>query len=143
MAFLSVPLADDMAPANLRHRLIFAGATLDIAPVAVQASKPIVIGPPLAGSDWLAMNGPGSLSEHRRALLAAGGHVVAPQRFAIDWFQLKTADSRFTGDSKNNKSYRAYGADVLAVADATVARIKDGIPDNTPGEDSSAVLDCR
>jgi len=28
---------------------------------------------------------------------------------------------------------------VLAVADATVARIKDGVPENTPGEDSSAV----
>jgi len=139
VAFLNVPLADDMAPANLRHRLIFAGATLDLAPVSLQASKPIVIGPPLTGSDWLAMNGPGSRSDHRRALVAPGGHVVAPQRFAIDWFQLTTADSRFTGDAKNNRNYRAYGAEVLAVADATVARIKDGIPENTPGEDSSAV----
>jgi murein DD-endopeptidase MepM/ murein hydrolase activator NlpD len=124
-----------MAPSNLRHRLIFAGATLDLPPVAVQSSKPIVIGPPLAGPDWLAMNGPGSRSEHRRALVAPGGHVVAPQRFAIDWFQLKTADSMFTGDSKNNRSYKAYGADVLAVADATVERMKDGIPENIPGED--------
>jgi hypothetical protein len=138
VAFLSVSLVDGTAPANLRHRLIFAGATLDLAPVAMRATKPIVIGPPLAGSDWLAMNGPGSRSEHRRALLVAGGHVVAPQRFAIDWVQLKTADSRFTGDSKNNKNYRAYGADVLAVADATVARIKDGIPENTAGEDPNA-----
>ncbi len=142
VAFLSVPLADDMAPANLRHRLILAGATLDLAPVAVQAVKPIVIGPPLAGTDWLAMNGPGSRSEHRRALVALGGHVVAPQRFAIDWFQLATAGSMFTGDAKNNKSYRAYGAEVLAVADATVARMKDGIPDNTPGEDWSAASDA-
>jgi hypothetical protein len=154
VALLSVPLADGTAPASLRHRLIFAGATLDLAPVAVRATKPITIGPPLAGSDWLAMNGPGSRSEHRWALLAAGGHVVSPQRFAVDWVQLKKADhlgsepapkydsrSRFTGDSKNNKNYRAYGADVLAVADATVARIKDGIPENTPGEDSSAVTD--
>ena len=139
VAFLSVPLPDDVPPANLRHRLIFAGATLDLAPVAVSASKPIVIGPPLAGSDWLAMNGPGSLSEHRRALLAAGGHVVSPQRFAIDWVRLKKADSRFTGDSKNNRNYGAYGADVMAVADATVARMKDGIPENTPGEDPNAV----
>ncbi len=135
VAFLTVSLADDIAPSNLRHRLTFAGATLDLAPVAVQASKPIVIGPPLAGSDWLAMNAPGSLSEHRRALVAPGGHVVAPQRFAIDWFQLKTADSRFTGNSKDNRNYKAYGAEVLAVADASVARIKDGIPENTPGED--------
>jgi murein DD-endopeptidase MepM/ murein hydrolase activator NlpD len=57
----------------------------------------------------------------------------------IDWVQLKTADSRFTGDAKNNRNSRAHGAEVLAVADATVARIKDGIPENTPGENSSAV----
>jgi murein DD-endopeptidase MepM/ murein hydrolase activator NlpD len=135
VAFLSVALADDTAPASLRHRLVFAGAGLDLAPVAVQASKPIVIGPPLAGSDWLAMNGPGSRSEHRRALVTPGGRVVAPQRFAIDWFQLKTADARFTGNPGNNRNYKAYGAEVLAVADATVAQMKDGIPDNTPGED--------
>lgn len=140
VAFLSVPLADDMAPANLRHRLIFAGATLDLAPVSLQGSKPIVIGPPLAGSDWLAMNGPDSRSEHRRALVAPGGHLVAPQRFAIDWFQLKTADARFTGDSKKNGNYKAYGADVLAVADAAVAQLKDGIADNIPGEDPDGAL---
>jgi murein DD-endopeptidase MepM/ murein hydrolase activator NlpD len=134
VAFLSLSLMDDPPPANLRHRLTFAGATLDLAPIAVSESKPIVIGPPLAGSDWLAMNGPGGLSEHRRALLAAGGHVVSPQRFAIDWFQLKTADAMFTGNPRNNRNYKAYGAEVLAVADATVAQMKDGIPDNTPGE---------
>jgi len=152
IALLSVPLADGTAPANLRHRLSFAGAALDLAPVAVRATKPIRIGPPLTGSDWLAMNGPGSRSEHRWALLAAGGRVVFPQRFATDWVQVKKTDplkfesaprydsrSRFTGDSRNNKNYRAYGADVLAVADATVARIKDGVPENSPGEDSTAV----
>ena len=140
VAFLNLSLPDNMAPANLRHHLTFAGATLDLAPVALQTSKPIVIGPPLAGSDWLAMNGPGSRSEHRRALLAAGGHVVAPQRFAIDWMRLKTTDSRFTGNSKNNQNYGAYGAAVLAVAEATVMRMKDGIPENTPGEDPDPVL---
>ena len=152
IALLSLSLADGTAPVNLHHRLIFAGATLDLAPVTVRAAKPITIGPPLAGSDWLAMNGPGSRSEHRWSLLAAGGHVVFPQRFATDWVQLKKTDhlgfepapkydsrSRFTGNSRNNKNYRAYGADVLAVADATVARIKDGIPENTPGAESSAV----
>ncbi len=151
IALLNVTLADGAVPASLRHRLIFAGATLDLAPVAVRTAKPIVIGPPLAGSDWLAMNGPGSRSDHRRALLAAGGHVVFPQRFATDWVQLKKTEhpgletalqfdsrSMFSGDSKSNKSYKAYGAEVLAVADATVARSKDGIPENTPGEDSSA-----
>jgi hypothetical protein len=44
---------------------------------------------------------------------------------------------RFTGDSKDNKNYGAYGADVLAVADATVAEWTEFR--KYSGEDSSAV----
>lgn len=139
VAFLTVALPDGAAPANLGHRLTFSGATVDLAPVALRATNPIVIGLPLAGSDWMAASGPGNRSEHRRALTAVGGRAVIAQRFAIDWVQLKTADSTFTGNSKDNNNYMAYGKDVLAVADATVALTKDGIPENTPGEDSRAV----
>jgi murein DD-endopeptidase MepM/ murein hydrolase activator NlpD len=45
----------------------------------------------------------------------------------------------FTGDAKDNKSYRAYGSDALAVADGTVTEVKDGIPENVPGINSRAV----
>ena len=89
----------------------------------------------LAGDEWA-----GQPFRAQAATAAPGGHLVAPQRFAIDWFQLKTADARFTGDSKKNGNYKAYGADVLAVADATVAQLKDGIADNTPGEDLDGAL---
>lgn len=139
VAFLSVPLREGMAPAKLRHRLTVSGATFDPAPVALRAAKAIVIGPPLRGSDWLALNGPNNNSIHRRAILALNGRVFIAQRFAIDWVQLKTQDSTFTGDPKDNRNYKAYGADVLAVADATVVAAKDGIPQNIPGEDSRAV----
>lgn len=66
---------------------------------------------------------------------------VHPQRFAIDWVQLQTEDSTFTGDPKDNTNYKAYGSEVLAVADATVTMIKDGIPQNVPGEDSRAPIE--
>jgi len=45
----------------------------------------------------------------------------------------------FTGNAQDNRSYLAYGSDVLAVADATVAAVKDGIPENVPGPTSRAV----
>jgi murein DD-endopeptidase MepM/ murein hydrolase activator NlpD len=67
------------------------------------------------------------------------GRAVIAQRFAIDWVRLWSADSTSKGDQKLNESYRAYGAEVLAVADATVVAIKDGIPQNIPGEHSRAV----
>jgi hypothetical protein len=139
VAFLSVPLRDGVAPAKLRHRLTASGSTFELAPVALRAEKPIVIGAPLRGSGWLALNGPNNSSIHRRAMLALNGRVFIAQRFAIDWVQLKTEDSTFTGDPKDNKNYKAYGSEVLAVADATVAAAKDGIPQNVPGETSRAV----
>ena len=139
VAFLSVPLRDNPAPQKLRHCLTLNSAAVDIAPVALRAPAPIVIGPPLRGSDWLAANGPNNRSGHRRAIIPVQGHLAIAQRFAIDWVELKTADSTFTGDPKDNKNYKAYGADVLAVADATVAATKDGIPENVPGENSRAV----
>jgi hypothetical protein len=87
----------------------------------------------------MAGNRPGNHSAHRRALIPMAGHAAIAQRFAIDWVQLKTKDATLTGNEKDYKSYRTYGAEVLAVADATVAATKDGIPENVPGEDSRAV----
>ena len=76
---------------------------------------------------------------HRRALIPIDGKVRIAQRFAIDWVQLRPNGETFTGDPKDNKNYRAYGTEVLAVADGTVAATKDGIPQNIPGVDSRAV----
>ena len=139
VAFLTVPLPDGKAPGTLRHKLTVSGLTVDLAPVALRAAAPIVISPPLRGSDWLAANGPNNRSNHRRALIPVNGRAVIAQRFAIDWVQLKTENATFTGDLKDNRNYKAYGSDVLAVADATVAATKDGIPENVPGVDSRAV----
>jgi murein DD-endopeptidase MepM/ murein hydrolase activator NlpD len=52
---------------------------------------------------------------------------------------LRDDGNKFTGDPKDNKNYRACGSEVLAVADGVVSEVKDGIPQNIPGEDSRAV----
>ncbi len=100
VAFLTVPLKDAPAPAALRHRLTVNGATVDLAPVALRAAGPIVIGPPLRGSDWVAANGPGNRSGHRRALIPVNGHAAIAQRFAIDWVQMDKGDSTALGRSQ-------------------------------------------
>ena len=61
------------------------------------------------------------------------------QRFAIDFVQLREDGRTFTGDQKDNKNYRCYGAEALAVADGVVVAVKDGIPENVPGANSRAV----
>jgi len=131
-------------PTAIRHRLsIKVGdfpeeMILDCARIAV-GQKPLVISPPLRGGEWLAGNGPSNTSGHRRSLVPIAGQAHIAQRFAIDWVRLREEGRTFTGDPKDNKNYRCYGAEALAVADAIVAAVKDGIPENVPGPTSRAV----
>jgi murein DD-endopeptidase MepM/ murein hydrolase activator NlpD len=121
------------APQSIHHRLTFDGRALDCANVSIPSAKPILISPPLRGANWLAANGPSNTSGHRRALIPINGRTYIAQRFAIDWVQRGDDGKTFSGDAKNNKNYHAYGSDALAVADATVVTVKDGIPENIPG----------
>jgi murein DD-endopeptidase MepM/ murein hydrolase activator NlpD len=134
--------ADAEVPAEIEHRISVKVAdsdfTVQCARVAVKRDVAL-IGPPLRGGDWMAANGPSNTSAHRRALIPIGGSARISQRFAIDWVQLRDDGNTFTGDPKDNKNYRAYDSEVLAVADGTVSEVKDGIPQNVPGIDSRAV----
>jgi len=132
------------APRALQHRLTLRlGETQRVlitnaGRVAVSGT-PRVIGPPLRGAGWLAANGPSNSSGHRRTVISVDGVARIPQRFAIDWIQLRPDGRRYQGDPKNNKNYRAYGNDALAVSDGIVSAAKDGIPENVPGATSRAV----
>jgi hypothetical protein len=140
LAYVWVTLAGNAAvPAKIRHKLTFDNRTFEGAEVAVSTAPLPVLGPPLRGEGWLAANGPQNESAHRRALIPIGGSAHIAQRFAIDWVQVGSNSQTYTGDRKDNKSYHAYGSEVLAVADAVVVTTKDGIPQNVPGENSRAV----
>ena len=145
IAFIWVSLdAAAPVPTSLSHRLAvkigdFPEEMIVTTPRVPVAQKPIVISPPLKGDGWLAANGPSNTSGHRRAMLPVDGAAHIAQRFAIDWVQKREDGRTFTGDAKDNKNYRCYGADALAVADGVVAAVKDGIPENIPGPASRAV----
>ncbi len=131
-------------PASIQHRLSFKVGDypeeLSVEyPRTLVAKGPLVISPPLRGGEWLAANGPSNTSGHRRALIPTAGGAHIAQRFAIDFVQLREDGRTFTGDQKDNKNYRCYGAEALAVADGVVVAVKDGIPENIPGANSRAV----
>lgn len=107
--------------------------------IKIPGTAVLVISSPLRGGEWLAANGPANGSGHRRALIPVAGKAHIAQRFAIDWVQLREDGLTFTGDKLKNENYRCYGTDALAVADATVVAVKDGIPQNIPGASSRAV----
>ncbi len=132
-------------PDALRHKISMkVGAypedlTIETPPLAVDRKPVVVLSPPLHGDNWLAGNGPSNTSIHRRALIPVDGRSWISQRFAIDWVRLFPDGPTFHGDKADNKNYRAYGEEALAVADGAVTEVKDGIPENVPGLASRAV----
>jgi hypothetical protein len=140
--FMWVPLKG-ATPKRLQHRLEVRevdGVMRPLlgAPTEVADGK-LRLGPPLRGDGWLAGNGPSAASGHRRAQLGVDGHLYISQRFAIDWVRVDAEGKTFSGDQKANASYRAYGAEALAVAPGTVVEVKDGIPENIPGDRAVAI----
>src|SRR5262249_55425450 len=94
---------------------------------------------PLSDVNARPPNGPPNASAHRGAMTPVAGGPPTAQRFAIDWLQWGGNAQSFTGDRLDNRNYRCYGAEVLAVADGAVVAVKDGIPENIPGANSRAV----
>lgn len=127
-------------PDRLSHRLFTGDSSVEGAIADTHSHKLQVIGPPVDGSGWQAFSGAGdNNSHHRRQILVLGGHPALPNRHAIDWKRTENGTS-FSGPEGDNVSYYSYGKHVLAVANGTVAAIKDGIPDNSPGHVGAEAL---
>ncbi|MCV7227214.1 M23 family metallopeptidase [Mycolicibacterium komossense] len=107
--------------------------------VRTSTQSPVVIGPPLAGDNWAALNGCCSITSHRGAVMAVAGRLNGSERYAIDWVRFDPHShplSTFTGAGTNNADYRAYDAPLLAVADGTVSAVvsdmKEAVPHIVP-----------
>src|SRR5262249_41872201 len=75
IAYLWITLdAATPVPSPLRHRITARNQAVTGAAVMV-STKPIVLGPPLRGANWMAGNGPSNTSIHRRALIPLNGNV--------------------------------------------------------------------
>lgn len=105
-----------------------------VAPVTVQTRKPVVIAPPLAGADWVDGDSCCALGSHRGALNALNGQLWGAERFAIDYVQLSSDGTIFTGEKSNPESYPYFGADIFAVADGPVVSVMEGLPEQVAGQ---------
>jgi murein DD-endopeptidase MepM/ murein hydrolase activator NlpD len=142
-------------PAALHHRLFFKSESaagnseevLESASVTLNRKTSLLLSPPLRGEGWFGANGPSNDDvSHRRAIVVLGGKARIPQRFAIDWLRIDGEGKLYRSDRatnanwlSNNANWQAYGAEVLAVANAVVAEVKDGIPDNEGNSGTRAV----
>lgn len=135
----------DRAPRVVLHRVSLLGAnspapgapvpvTQLVTPYDIAAGTPLVLGPPVGGRNWVALNGCcDPYFPHVTSANAFNGKLLNSQRFAIDWKRLNDRGQFFEGDPTRNESYVDYGAPILAVADGTVEAILDELDPNDPG----------
>jgi len=71
--------------------------------------------------------------------MVLGGRATQDGRHAIDW-KRNVNGASFAGPEGEIDSYYSYRQRVLAVANGTVVKIKDGIPDNKPGHVGAEAL---
>ncbi|MDX6614772.1 MAG: hypothetical protein QOD75_3958 [Blastocatellia bacterium] len=146
VVFLQITFDKDVdVPLALRHRLFFKSESpsdkdrvVEGVQVVVRRNPPVV-GAPLRGDGWIALSALSNTNSHRRTMVVVNGKARIAQRFATDWTRIGTDGLAFRGDPSKNANWSAYGAEVLAVANATVVDVKDGIPENDPTSDKKAV----
>ena len=129
-------LALDAAPASsILHRIDFHFATgedqapkqITSATARVDPRPPVVLGPPLRGGPWVAVYAPEMERGHRRVIYATEGSARIPGRFAIDWMRIDENGRMAPDGATRLDAFYGHGAEVLAVADATVAAVRDDV----------------
>jgi len=102
-------------------------------PTTVDKRSVALIGPPLRGERYIAADSCCDATRHQRAALPVDGRVWLAQRYAVDWEQMDASGHIYTGPRAKLESYAIFGQPALAVANAVVASVIDGQPEQTPG----------
>ncbi len=148
LLYLLVSTAAGAIPTSLEHRFFFthpdslagpARDTLGGFQVSVDPRSAPVLAAPFKGGPWLAANGPGNNSGHRKTVIPLGGVGRIAQRFATDWVKFGADGRLWRGDSTSNENWYGYREPLVAVAAGTVVAVKDSIPENVPLSPTRAV----
>lgn len=133
---LPLPL-DAKLPRTIVHRLVFFDkkrmktVTMKGGRFAPRIHEtPLAISSPVRG-DRLAFINQSTNDYHFNVLIFTDGAIYTPERFAVDTLQFdESLTSYYAGDPARNESYFNYGEPLYAVADGTVIRVVDGLPEN-------------
>jgi murein DD-endopeptidase len=145
-----------VAPAAIRHRILFeedprvrlkrddgslSQELVSMSPsLPVDGSAPIVLGAPLRGGPWRCGNGFGLTSDHHYIAASGTARFRVAQRFGCDFGKVDPEGNILPNpfpDEITASMFYAYGEEVLAVADARVVKVRDGIPEGVPQIDGS------
>jgi hypothetical protein len=96
--------------------------------------KPVLIGPPMRGKNWVVSNGCCTVSIHRGAVLVMDQKLLAAERYAIDW--IRSDDEGhivLPSESTRLEDYPAYDKPIISVKGGRVVEAVDKYPDLKPG----------
>ena len=139
VVYVEVRLRAGAPTTHVRHDVRFAtvsstivGGVVDGSPgVRIDDAVPAVLGPPLAGGPWVAVHHPDWERGHRRVFYTVDGRTRLPGRFTIDFVKVDDAGLTSRGDADLVANALGYGAEALAVADATIAATRDSMAEVT------------
>jgi hypothetical protein len=118
---------------QLSHRVFFSNGYIAVGGSVAVKTGTTLIGPPVKGDGWWAVNGPSNYGiYHRRVIFDVNFKSFIAERFATDWLQFGSDGRINTGDGSKCTDFHCYGADLLAVADGTVVEARDGLPEADP-----------
>lgn len=131
--YVNLPLPDKCLPVSVRHRIDFRvmrkegdePASILTREIAVDADKPLRLGPPLRGGPWAAVYDPMMERGHQRVFYAVDGEARIPGRFAIDFFRVDDSGARAPAGATRPADFYGRGAEVLAVGDGVIAAARD------------------
>lgn len=135
--FLDFTIPTNAALATIRQRVDYAAANGDVNTTQLSDTplltntKPSLIAPPLRGGPWVAIHNAAWPRGHRRVFYTVAGHARLPGRFAVDWVKLDDNGRMTKGDPDLAAQAYGYADDVLAVDNATVAAVRDGMDEPT------------
>jgi murein DD-endopeptidase len=139
IVYLWLPLKDGTAtPARVQHRIELdlvrpsdrMSVVVTDSGCGVRGEQPTVLNAPLRGGPWLALYSPFLMGGHRTSIYTVNGQARVPARFAIDWVKLADDATHARGDATRIANWHGYGAEVLAVADATVVDAVDDMQED-------------
>ena len=131
-------VSPDAVPDRLSHRITLNRTAAGLPPVTVTGAEvavrkdlaPVIVGSPMHGPGWLAMETTSPLTHHFSAQITVNGVTRVPQRYAQDWILLDPVSGQAAaGNASLARNYYGFGKEIYAVADGTVVEASDGLPD--------------
>jgi murein DD-endopeptidase MepM/ murein hydrolase activator NlpD len=125
-------------PDRLTHRLTLNRTASGQSPLTITGGEvtvrkdlaPVVIGSPMKGPGWLAMETTSPLTHHFGAQITLNGVTRVPQRYAQDWiFVDPVTGQAAAGNATLARNYYGFGKEIHSVANGTVVAAGDGLPD--------------